>query len=227
MDTPQPAHTQLTPTLQDTTMNADHDSLTPPASAGLPPPAAGKGGYFGRTLLQRRMGPGASADDRDETGSTVTNLSTRAEAGSLAPTPPFSPMDESGPFFNAKHDDAPMGEPPEIQLEPRRYPLGRDGAEAILAPGASGDAPMGGGVGAVPLSAAALEQLDREAAEDGDREPRDEMREWMEEDAYSSDENAPGADTKAKRVKAKMKVLGGKVTANPGLVEEGKKALGQ
>ncbi|KAF7300319.1 hypothetical protein HMN09_00915200 [Mycena chlorophos] len=244
-------NTDLTPRMQDVSVDSPdtedvsmHDDETPPSTtASSKSLAARGGGYFGRSAFTRRH---EHNRDRDETGSSTTNLSNRAQAGSVAPSPPYSPMEETPAdgdgdaegegqgeerFFRDGHmDNDTFAPPPEIHLQPRKHPLGREGAHMRDIPGADGT----GQVQTVPLSAAALAELDREveAELDGDAGSGERVREFMhEEDDYSSDENLDPDESKIKRVgrkvKGGMKVVEGKIARDEETVDEGKEILAQ
>ncbi|CAK5266705.1 unnamed protein product [Mycena citricolor] len=148
-----------------------------------------------------------SIDDRDETSSVVscsTELSTRAEAGSdHAPdsiagspphtwqSPPGTPMETDRDSFVPldSYEGAPLGVPPQINLEPRTHPL------------AGGEAQHGG----VLLNEESQAKLDEDRAEGRAAGPAyNDVAVDAEEDDYSSDEQVGQLST-VKRVKRKVK----------------------
>ncbi|KAJ7048200.1 hypothetical protein C8F01DRAFT_1193747 [Mycena amicta] len=234
---PPPTDSQLTPRMEDASIDErdgsehssmsvdlEEDTMTPPSTTFAS--MGHGGGYFGsrsNPLFKRRLG---LDDDRDETGSSTTNLSNRAQAGSVAPSPPFSPMEEEPHSDSDADADAnsstqaadaqPFTAPPEIHLQPRKHALGRDGSEMPRsALGSSSGITQA--LGTTPLSAAALAELDREVDEEYAQEDAETRAvAEQEEDQYSSDEmQDDDADSKvkraARRVKKEIKVVGGKI----------------
>ncbi|KAJ7034206.1 hypothetical protein C8F04DRAFT_1102649 [Mycena alexandri] len=198
-----------------------------------------------------------AADDEDDTGSTTTDLtelSTTAQAGSVAPSSPPSPapsteleLESSGvgendnsedreksdadasPFLHDDHSSAKKPSPPQINLAPRTHPL------------AGGEAEHGGFL----LREERQAELDDERAQ-GTREPAyddaPEFKPNFEEDRYSSDEasdEANGGKMKklkkritrrtitliVRRVKGEAKLLSGRIRRDEEKVEEGKRMI--
>ncbi|KAJ6493337.1 hypothetical protein C8R45DRAFT_989495 [Mycena sanguinolenta] len=203
-----------------TTQRVPPDSRSPQDTKRTGTPS-----YFGKLTkpaLQRLNG--AAVDEDDETGSTITELSNTAQAGSVAPSSPGSPIAEStederersdgvdedkdsempdadaSPFWNQNHDSAKMPEPPKINLTARTHPL------------AGGDAEHGN----VPLCEDVQANMDDERAEGTLSPAYNDAVEFKpsEEDPYSSDEAKEEESTTkrlANRVKERTKVISGQI----------------
>lgn len=183
-------------------------------------------------------------DDDDDTRSTtsratdITEFSTTAQAGSVAPSSPGSPMPveemersagtddteheensdaEASPFWiEQEHGSAPKPAPPEINLAPRTHPL------------AGGEAEHGG----VPLREDKQAEMDEERAEGALGPAYNDGVEFKpgEEDNYSSDEAKEELGTTkrlAKRVKGGAKVISGRMRSDPERVKEGQDMIDQ
>ncbi|KAJ7084626.1 hypothetical protein B0H15DRAFT_1023758 [Mycena belliarum] len=185
----------------------------------------------------------------DETASNhtdFTELSTTAQAGSLAPSPTASPVsaafsnigldktspatDDYGeeshpgqasrrPTADSDGEDRSAPSPPKLNLAPRTHPLG------------DGDAAHGG----ILLRESVQAQMDAERAQgvlspgyEGTGPHAENMQNG--EDDYSSDEGRDVQEGKAKglvkRLKGEAKVISGKILRNPERVEEGKNLKG-
>ncbi|KAF7291401.1 hypothetical protein MIND_01284700 [Mycena indigotica] len=246
-DTPKVDDAGVTPTLEssssdgkDVTMDeAETPSVTASkSSAGIP-------GYFGRKPFNHRLGLSTSTSerdkDRDETASTTTNVSNRAVAGSVAPSPPYSPMEESPStsaqtadahrtpkpnvpdmFHDTSHADAEIAAPPQIHLEPRTHPLGRDGAQVEV----GGVSTLTAARETVPLSEAALRELDREVEEEGSEDGEDErLREYLEGEAAGNRDGGEPGNRVTRKIKGGVKVLAGKMKNDEDVEKQGKTLL--
>ncbi|KAJ7734363.1 hypothetical protein DFH07DRAFT_844906 [Mycena maculata] len=198
-------------------------------------------GYFGKSTDAPPDTPGsAAAEPDDETSSTTTDLtelSTKAQAGSLAPSRPGSPIstvsaddpteenhgedvdaENARPWIEDDYATTTMPPEPKIHLEPRMYPLAVDSATH----------------GGILLCEDTQAQMDIERA-GGILSPAHEGTEVLasnDEDDYSSDdgkEDAQGGKVKrlARRVKGGAKVVSGKIRRDPERVEQGKDMMGE
>ncbi|KAJ7800190.1 hypothetical protein B0H14DRAFT_2834543 [Mycena olivaceomarginata] len=237
-----------TPRLSNTTSAATSDDgpggAQSRAKGGRASPLTSSG-YFGKLTQPalRRLNNAAPDDDDDARSTTsratdITEFSTTAQAGSVAPSSPGSPMPveemersagtddteheessdaDASPFWiEQEHGSAPKPAPPEINLAPRTHPL------------AGGEAEHGG----VPLREDKQAEMDEERAEGALGPTYNDAVAFnpSEEDNYSPDEAKEELGTTkrlAKRVKGGAKVISGRMRNDPERVKEGQDMIGQ
>ncbi|KAF7362749.1 hypothetical protein MVEN_00624400 [Mycena venus] len=239
-----------TPRISTTSATPSEDrSAQSSEKAGDGMPQASRG-YFGKlTQPALRRLNSALPDDDDETGSTttdITEVSTKAQAGSVAPSSPGSPTSSTEGEMDVDKDEddiersAGVGVGDDIQETPDADSspfLNQDHGSATKPPPpainlAPRTHPLAGGEaehGGVPLSEDKQAEMDDERA-DGELGPAYNSAEaFKDEDSYSSDEAKEDGTGKRlmKRVKGGAKVVSGRIRGDRERVKEGQDMMGE